>query len=331
LAFGRARTAAHQRSAGTTAHSGRGPSSSLTTTVRSSSTIAPVEVRWIRLKTSIGRNPGQFQSAADSAGPIGPGVRSLACYAKIPLKRAPGAARIHRRREVMSSNCSHLAGIKDVTPSALGCEECLKLGQAWFHLRVCRTCGHVGCCDQSPGQHATKHFHATRHPIIEGYDPPEGWGGAISTRCCSTSPTDRRRSAGRSRDIIDALPSVARICNPRATALDQKDLSVICRRHWHRERHVFHRIGPRDQRHRVRVLSPKRLLTPRRSSTVCRGDRTVASGALIRPPPVKAALRHARDCAGCRYLRFRFRRYRRPASRPAACVHVPRLAACLSR
>jgi hypothetical protein len=47
---------------------------------------------------------------------------------------------------------------------------------ARFHLRVCRTCGHVGCCDQSRGKHATKHFHRTKHPIIEGYDPPEGWG-----------------------------------------------------------------------------------------------------------------------------------------------------------
>ena len=45
-----------------------------------------------------------------------------------------------------------------------------------MHLRLCRTCGHVGCCDDSPNKHATKHFHATQHPIIEGYDPPEGWG-----------------------------------------------------------------------------------------------------------------------------------------------------------
>src|SRR6266567_8718907 len=55
-------------------------------------------------------------------------------------------------------------------------EECLKTGSEWLHLRLCRTCGHVGCCDESPNQHATKHFHATRHPIIDGYDPPEGWG-----------------------------------------------------------------------------------------------------------------------------------------------------------
>ena len=76
----------------------------------------------------------------------------------------------------MSKTCTHLSTIRDVTPSALGCEECLKTGDVWLHLRLCRTCGHVGCCDQSPNRHATKHFHATRHPIIEGYDPPEGWG-----------------------------------------------------------------------------------------------------------------------------------------------------------
>ena len=64
----------------------------------------------------------------------------------------------------------------DVTPSALGCEECLKSGSQWLHLRICRTCGHVGCCDDSPNKHATAHFHATGHPVIEGYDPPEGWG-----------------------------------------------------------------------------------------------------------------------------------------------------------
>ena len=69
----------------------------------------------------------------------------------------------------MSKPCTHLDTIRDVTPSAPGCEECLKTGDWWVHLRVCRTCGHVGCCDQSPNQHATKHFHATSHPIIEGY------------------------------------------------------------------------------------------------------------------------------------------------------------------
>src|ERR1700722_19078013 len=82
----------------------------------------------------------------------------------------------NRSAPKMSKTCTHMATIRDVTPSALGCEECLKTGDVWVHLRICRACGHVGCCDQSPNRHATKHYHATQHPIIEGYDPPEGWG-----------------------------------------------------------------------------------------------------------------------------------------------------------
>ena len=76
----------------------------------------------------------------------------------------------------MKIPCSHLDEIRDVVPSALGCEECLKIGSKWVHLRLCRVCGHVGCCDDSPHRHARKHFRTTQHPIIEGYDPPEGWG-----------------------------------------------------------------------------------------------------------------------------------------------------------
>jgi ubiquitin-hydrolase Zn-finger-containing protein len=72
--------------------------------------------------------------------------------------------------------CTHGASIRKVTPSAEGCEECLEIGSWWVHLRLCRTCGHVGCCDSSPNRHATGHFHATSHPIIEAYDPPETWG-----------------------------------------------------------------------------------------------------------------------------------------------------------
>jgi len=64
------------------------------------------------------------------------------------------------------------------TPSGTGCADCDAAQPPgwWVHLRRCAACGHVGCCDSSPNRHATKHFHATRHPIIEGYDPPEGWG-----------------------------------------------------------------------------------------------------------------------------------------------------------
>jgi hypothetical protein len=73
-------------------------------------------------------------------------------------------------------SCSHAAMFAQVTPSADGCEACLKSGDAWVHLRICRVCGHVGCCDESPNQHATKHFHATGHPVMEDYYPGDGWG-----------------------------------------------------------------------------------------------------------------------------------------------------------
>ncbi len=71
--------------------------------------------------------------------------------------------------------CTHLDQIKKVKPSAQGCEECLKTGSWWVHLRICRTCGHVGCCDDSKNKHATKHFHATGHPIIQSLEPGEDW------------------------------------------------------------------------------------------------------------------------------------------------------------
>src|SRR5205823_5506792 len=55
------------------------------------------------------------------------------------------------------------------------CEECVKEGTQWVALRECKTCGHVGCCDSSPRRHATKHFHATRHPVIRSVMPGESW------------------------------------------------------------------------------------------------------------------------------------------------------------
>ena len=74
------------------------------------------------------------------------------------------------------NGCEHLREIKPVTPSADGCEDCLKIGGRWVHLRLCETCGHVGCCDNSPNRHATKHFHASNHPIIKSFEPGEDWG-----------------------------------------------------------------------------------------------------------------------------------------------------------
>ncbi len=71
--------------------------------------------------------------------------------------------------------CTHLNLIEDVTPSDDGCKECLEMGDTWVHLRLCRTCGHVGCCDDSKNRHARKHFTKTHHPVISSFEPGEDW------------------------------------------------------------------------------------------------------------------------------------------------------------
>lgn len=73
-------------------------------------------------------------------------------------------------------SCEHVSEIRDVDPCTPdGCEECLETGDSWVHLRMCLTCGHVGCCDSSPNRHATKHFRTTDHPIVESFEPSENW------------------------------------------------------------------------------------------------------------------------------------------------------------
>jgi uncharacterized UBP type Zn finger protein len=72
--------------------------------------------------------------------------------------------------------CEHIGHVKSPPPKTPdGCEECLKSGSGWVHLRLCLTCGHVGCCDSSPNRHATKHFHQSQHPIVASYEPDERW------------------------------------------------------------------------------------------------------------------------------------------------------------
>src|SRR5437899_6656703 len=82
-----------------------------------------------------------------------------------------------RRRTTMARNtCEHVKQIRPVTPNSEGCEECLATGDRWVHLRLCLTCGHVGCCDSSKNKHATKHFHASGHPVMKSAEPGEDWG-----------------------------------------------------------------------------------------------------------------------------------------------------------
>jgi uncharacterized UBP type Zn finger protein len=71
--------------------------------------------------------------------------------------------------------CAHFEEVTDVGPSGNGCVECLATGGRWVHLRMCMECGHVGCCDQSPGRHATGHFRETNHAIMQSFEPGEDW------------------------------------------------------------------------------------------------------------------------------------------------------------
>jgi uncharacterized UBP type Zn finger protein len=72
--------------------------------------------------------------------------------------------------------CAHVPANLHPKPHAAGCEECLATGMRWVHLRLCLNCGHVGCCDSSPGKHATKHARRAEHPVIQSFEPGETWG-----------------------------------------------------------------------------------------------------------------------------------------------------------
>ena len=75
----------------------------------------------------------------------------------------------------MAAQCQYPDQIKTRHTKKKGCEDCLKMGDTWVHLRLCLTCGHVGCCDSSKNKHATRHFHATDHPLVRSIEPGESW------------------------------------------------------------------------------------------------------------------------------------------------------------
>ncbi|MGC2210884.1 MAG: UBP-type zinc finger domain-containing protein [Candidatus Korobacteraceae bacterium] len=75
----------------------------------------------------------------------------------------------------MAGKCAHLDQIKVRETNRHECEECAESGDTWVHLRMCLTCGHVGCCDSSKNKHATKHFHRTQHPLMRSIEPGENW------------------------------------------------------------------------------------------------------------------------------------------------------------
>jgi uncharacterized UBP type Zn finger protein len=79
-------------------------------------------------------------------------------------------------RDEQRASCTHVDRVREVrVRNPKGCEECLQLGSGWVHLRLCRSCGRVGCCDSSPHRHAIKHYHETHDPVIQSFEPGEDW------------------------------------------------------------------------------------------------------------------------------------------------------------
>ena len=98
----------------------------------------------------------------------------------------------------MTERCEHVSEIRQVTPAANGCEECLALGEQWNELRVCLSCGHVGCCEDSEHAHALQHFNATGHPLIAAFERGETWSWCyVHRRYVDVAPEllPKRRSA----------------------------------------------------------------------------------------------------------------------------------------
>jgi monovalent cation:H+ antiporter-2, CPA2 family len=128
----------------------------------------------------------QAPAAVDSSAPRDvPVTREVPVIRDVPVnaeessvmaRRIDTEKRVDLKSKVSAAVCSHLADVHPVLPSANGCEECLKMGDTWVHLRICMTCGHVGCCDSSKNKHATKHYHRTTHPIVRSLESGEDWG-----------------------------------------------------------------------------------------------------------------------------------------------------------
>ncbi|GAB5534498.1 MAG: hypothetical protein Rubg2KO_07470 [Rubricoccaceae bacterium] len=124
-----------------------------------------------------GGTPESFIAAADLFRGSDAGPTPLPPMPAMPTQSAPWIDTSSTvSLTVDASKCSHGDHVHNVTPGTQGCEECLRAGDRWVHLRVCMECGHVGCCDSSPNKHATKHFHEMGHPVMRSIEPGETWG-----------------------------------------------------------------------------------------------------------------------------------------------------------
>lgn len=109
----------------------------------------------------------------------------------------------------MNTTCKHVDEIKKVAPSGPGCVECMAHDGWWVHLRRCTVCGHIGCCDSSPGKHSRKHAHHESHHIIQSYEPGEDWLYCFADDLTFDIPT-MKHSPSHPRDGARGLPAKCR-------------------------------------------------------------------------------------------------------------------------
>jgi polyisoprenoid-binding protein YceI len=141
----------------------------------------PVTLTVRYMGTPLGRHPARLRGHV-RAQPrrLGRQLEPAAGGGQLPCgQEGPGGAG-HRSRPpgppVAVAVCDHVGYIQPVVPSCAGCEDCLRAGRRdWVHLRLCVTCGHVGCCDSSPARHARRHAYAAGHPIVRSFERGEDW------------------------------------------------------------------------------------------------------------------------------------------------------------
>jgi hypothetical protein len=135
--------------------------------------------------------------------------------------RTRAGERIHRSsaEKSMSSRCTHLDAVKTDRPNTEACEECFRTGDTWIHLRLCRTCGHVGCCDDSKNRHARKRFTQVPTRSSTPLSRVKPGAGASSTRSssnpCRRKPATGRRNLQRASKSAQSLPRSSRPILPK--------------------------------------------------------------------------------------------------------------------
>jgi hypothetical protein len=102
-------------------------------------------------------------------------VSTLCLHHRGSPQRSRHGRRRHFKGTQVAAECTHLDLIRVTLPTKHVCEDCVRIGATWVHLRMCLICGHIACCDDSPNRHATAHFHSTKHPLVRSIEPGETW------------------------------------------------------------------------------------------------------------------------------------------------------------